>query len=390
MSPEEAGHGILHLAIGSRLFACRLEPGGGLRWDAGVEVPEAVQYAWPHPRLPLLYAAFSNRASGRDDRHGVAAFRIDRQTGALSPFGEPVFVESRPIHLTLDPAGRYLLMAYNQPSALTVHRLGEDGGIGAPVRQERPVEAGIYAHQLRVSPSGGLVLLCARGNDATAGTAEEPGSIQIFRFRDGQLSQLPPAPVFGTRSFGPRHLDFHPSQPWVYVSLERGNQLLAYELEEESGRLSPLFSRDTLFQGAEGRAPRQYAGAIHLHPNGRFLYLVNRSDGAVEEEGQKLHGGGENSVACFAIAPATGEPELIQTAETRSFHCRSFSIHPEGRMLVTAAVGSLAVREGDALRHVPPSLTFFGLGEDGRLTLQGQHALDSRAGQAFWCGMLAP
>ncbi|MCP3464070.1 MULTISPECIES: beta-propeller fold lactonase family protein [unclassified Bradyrhizobium] len=91
----------------------------------------------------------------------------------------------------------------------------------------------------------------------------------------------------------------------------------------------------------------QFVGPIHVHPNGRFVYLANRSDGTVEFAGRKVHGDGENSVAVFSIDPASGEPTLIQTIDTQTFHCRTFSIHPSGRMLVTAAVVPLDVRQGD-------------------------------------------
>ena len=38
--------------------------------------------------------------------------------------------------------------------------------------------------------------------------------------------------------------------------------------------------------------PGQGAGAIHIHPNGRFVYLTNRNSRTVDFEGKKVFAGG--------------------------------------------------------------------------------------------------
>src|SRR5205085_8794608 len=68
-----------------------------------------------------------------------------------------------------------------------------------------------------------------------------------------------------------RHLDFHPTKPWVYVSIETQNKMYTYRIE--NGRLNPeiAFRAETLAEPDNIRA-RQAAGTVHVHPNGRFLY----------------------------------------------------------------------------------------------------------------------
>src|SRR4030095_2624940 len=90
--------------------------------------------------------------------------------------------------------------------------------------------------------------------------------------------------------------------------------------------------------------PAQAAGAIHVHPTGRFVYVTNRNSGVVDFEGTKVSSGGENNVAVFAIDQATGEPTLLQHSEARTIHLRTFSIDPSGRLLVAASVPPVAVR----------------------------------------------
>jgi 6-phosphogluconolactonase len=355
--------------------------------DSVTRVPESVQYVWVHPTLPVMYVAYSNRSKA-NDTHGVAAYRIDRGTGRLTELNQPLTLDNRPIHISVDPAGRHLLIAYNQPSNLTVHTLNAGGRIGDMVVQREPVDAGIYAHQVRVAPAGNFVVVSARGSDATASAPGEPGALKVFQLSDdGQLSNEKSIGGGNGVGFGPRHVDFHPTKTWMYVSMERNNEVLAYEMQGDGIGTSPLYTKATV-SDPERRAPTQYLGPIHIHPNGKYLYLVNRSDGTVDFAGKKVHGDGENSVAVFSIDDTSGEPMLIQTIGINAYHARTFSIHPNGKMLVTAAVAPLAERDGDQVRDVPAGLSVFSIGDDGRLTFARKYDVDVADGPLFWCGMV--
>jgi 6-phosphogluconolactonase (cycloisomerase 2 family) len=340
-----------------------------------------------HPTSPVAYVAYSNRSKANNN-HGVAAYRIDRGTGRLTEINRPLTLDNRPIHISVDPAGRHLLIAYNQPSNLTVHTLNADGSIGDMVVQREPVDAGNYAHQVRVAPSGNFVVLSTRGSDATAKAPEDPGALKVFQFSDGQLSNVRSIATGNGMGFGPRHVDFHATKPWMYVSMERSNEVLAYEVQPDGITSSPLYTKATVSH-PEYRAPTQYLGPIHIHPNGRYLYLANRSDGTVDFEGKKVHGGGENSVAVFSLDAAGGEPTLIQSIGIDAFHARTFSIHPNGKMLVTAAIGPLSERAGDQVRDVPAGLSVFSIGDDGRLAFARKYDVDVGDDLMFWCGMVA-
>jgi 6-phosphogluconolactonase len=288
----------------------------------------------------------------------------------------------------VDPAGNDLLIAYNQPSNLTVHRLNADGSIGDTVAQREPIDTGFYAHQVRVAPSGNLVVVSTRGSDATATAPEDPGALKVFRYADGQLSSEASIANGDGMGFGPRHVDFHATKPWMYVSMERNNEVLTYEVQPDGISPSPLFTEATVSR-PELRAPTQYLGPIHVHPNGKYLYVVNRSDGTVDFGGTKVHGDGENTVAVFSIDETSGEPTLVQSIGIDAFHARTFSIHPNGKMLVTAAVAPLSERAADQVRDVPAGLSVFSIGDDGQLTFARKYDVDVTGGPLFWCGMVS-
>jgi hypothetical protein len=125
-----------------------------------------------------------------------------------------------------------------------------------------------------------------------------------------------------------------------------------------------------------------------VHPNGRFVYLTNRSQGEVDFQGKKVFDGGENNVAVFAIDAQTGEPGLIQTVDGHGIHLRTFGIDPSGRLLAAASIRPLAVRNGNTTRTLAASITIYRIAGDGKLAFMRKYDVDTARGQQFWSGMV--
>src|ERR1700722_11498070 len=170
MAQTSAPRTMFYASIGPALtwFDVEIE-GAALMKRGTVKLPANIQYAWPRPSRRYLYVVSSNGGPGiTGDKHFAHALAIDPATGALQPHGTPAVLPSRPIHASVDAAGAYLLTAYNNPSNITVHRLGADGGIGAAIAQPERPDAGIYAHQVLALPGNQAVALVTRGNNAGA------------------------------------------------------------------------------------------------------------------------------------------------------------------------------------------------------------------------------
>lgn len=356
-----------------------------------VTLPADVQYAWPHANRRYLYVASSSGAPGYGNpgtEHHVSAFRMDPTTGALAPHGVPIRLPARPIHLTTDIPSENILVAFNNPSALRVYRVRPDFTPGGEVEQSQPVDAGIFAHQVRVTPDNRLAILVTRGNEAGATRAGDPGALKVFDYHSGVLTnELSIAPN-GGKEFGPRHLDFHPTRPWIYVSVETQNKMYMYKME--GGRMVPdaLFRKDTLAEPDNIRS-RQAASAVHVHPNGRFVYGANRAQDTVEFAGREVFKGGENNIVVFSIDQSTGEPTPIQHMETRGIHPRTFHIDPGGQLLVAQHNLPVLVREGNDVRTVHAGLSVFRIGADGKLSFVRKYDVDVGDRQMFWMGMVA-
>lgn len=354
-----------------------------------ITLPANIQYLWPHPSRRTVYAVSSSGGPGiAGDRHFASALAVDPATGELKLHGESVLLPSRPIHTTVDASGAFLLTAFNIPSNITVHRLKADGMIGALVPQNERLDTGNFAHQVRMTPSNHAAVLVTRGNNAEAGKAEDPGAIKTYSFDNGALKNLasiaPGAGASAGLGFGPRHLDFHPTLPWAYVSIERQNKLYMYKLDSVTGLArEPSFIKETLADPHS--ETEQGAGAIHVHPNGKFVYLTNRSFPASPSGGRKMSAGGENSVAVYAIDDKSGEPMHIQSIDGLGVQLRTFSIDPDGRVLIAASI--LPVPRSDGTM-VSAGLTVFRMGGDGKLTFVRKYDVDVGGFQQFWSGMI--
>jgi 6-phosphogluconolactonase len=356
---------------------------------ATVTLPAGVQYAWPHASRRYLYVATSSSAPGyaaAGTEHHVTAFNIDPASGALTPHGAPIRLPTRPIHMSTDIPSKNILVAFNNPSAVRVYRINEDFTPGEEVKQG-PIDAGIYAHQVRVTPDNRLAILVTRGNEGTPTKAEDPGALKVFDYRDGGLTNEVSIAPNGGKEFGPRHLDFHPTKPWMYVSIETQNKMYTYLME--GGRIKPeiAYRAETLAEPNNIRA-RQAAGTVHVHPNGRFVYGANRAEATTEFQGKQVFKGGENSIVVFSIDQSTGEPTPIQHIETQKIHPRTFHIDPSGRMLVAEHNLPVNVRDGDAVKTVPAGLSVFRIGDDGKLTFVRKFDIDVGDKTMFWMGMV--
>lgn len=97
-----------------------------------------------------------------------------------------------------------------------------------------------------------------------------------------------------------------------------GSTVLAFDYDPVTGALAMRQMLSTLpadFTGASSGAE------IRLHPSGRYLYASNR---------------GHDSIAGFAVDPATGRLSLIAITPCGGKTPRNFSLSPDGGWLVCA------------------------------------------------------
>ena len=119
---------------------------------------------------------------------------------------------------------------------------------------------------------------------------------------------------------GPRHLDFHPSNKFLYVNNEMGMSVTAFEWLG-GGKTKEIQTISTLTRPP---TDADTTSQIEVHPTGKFLYVANR---------------GENDITSFAIDQSTGKLTLIGQTPVEGKIPRHFAIDPSGKWLIVANQG---------------------------------------------------
>ncbi len=174
-------------------------------------------------------------------------------------------------HLCFLPNGGVCGASYLQ-GCITVFPI-QDGQLG-PVEYfcdyegtgpNKARQEGAHAHQAVVSPDGRWLYVCDLGADM----------IWVHEVQSGKIRSNKPVGIAAPAGCGPRHLEFHPMSPLVYVLGELNGRVYTYEFESKTGYLRLL----TEAASCAHRVPEQAAAAaIHLHPSARTLYISDRKE----------------------------------------------------------------------------------------------------------------
>lgn len=382
--PSRADALTLHLSVGADLLYCDVARNDlALRELSRLVLPAPVQYVCLHPTRSILYVAWSNRSVSRaDDLHGLSTVEVDAGSGEMRLLGQTV-LPTRPIHLTVDPAARCVLVVYNAPSRITTHAIRADGTAAEAAAHSLPVNSGIFPHQVVMLPSERTAVIVARGNHALGGAPEQPGSLEFVSLENnGSLVHRHAVAPGGGFGFGPRHLDIHPGGGWAAVSLERQNEVQIFRVEADRFSSEPVCRVSTL--AAPTSTHDQLAGTIRFHPSGEVLYVVNRHDTAVYGDGAQPSDPDGNNIAVFAFDARSGRADVLQRVPTHSVHVRTFSLDAGGRLLAAASILPARVRCNGVEETLPARLSWFGVGDDGRLTLAKIQDMPPRRESIFW------
>jgi 6-phosphogluconolactonase len=295
--------------------------------DAGAAklVPRAET---PAVGAPSVFALSPDRRTlyvGYRGTPGIESCRIDSASGALTSLGR-VSTEHPQTYLAADRAGKYLLSPYYPGGYAAVHPLGSDGAVSGPARDRQNTAPG--AHAILTDPSNRFAFVphIARQQDNVLEPPKNipgPNFIAQFRFdaATGRLHPNAPFKLEPNKPIGPRHYCFHPTLDIVYFSDEQGCSVTAYRVDRTSGTLAAVETTPSLPAGV---TVRNTCSQIYLTPSARFLYVGNR---------------GHNSIAGFAVDPATGRLTPAGHAPTEAVPT-AFGLASTGTLLFAAGTAS--------------------------------------------------
>ena len=303
-----------------------MQPDGALKQGARAPAAKVVMPMAVSPDRRFLYAAV------RSKPFSVHAYSIDPGTGALKPLAVSPLAESFP-YISLDKTGRFLFGASYGAHLISVNAIGADGRVAAEPLQVIPV--GRNAHSIRADESNKFVYVPTLGSD------------EIFQFafdaKSGRLTSNTPSVALMKASTGPRHFITSPDNKFVYLLSELVGTVTTLSLDAKTGLLTEVGSASGLppdsklgpgaprgAVGAPGGPPPRntdndiWAADIHMTPNGKFLYITERTS---------------NTLAAFGVDAATGKLTYLGSTPTEK-QPRGFAIDPKGRFLIASGENS--------------------------------------------------
>lgn len=286
-----------------------------------------------------LYAV--SELEGKEDG-GVAAFAIDRATGALNKLNTASSAGVAPCHLSVDHTGKMLMVANYGTGAVSVFPLEQDGRLGnmsqvmtahgSSVNRDR--QEGPHAHEVVVSADNRFLYVPDLGLDR----------IRTYRIDAASAKLTPNDPPFAQvdPGNGPRHIVFSADRNFAYVANELKPVVSIFRYDATNGSLQEIRSVSILPPDAKGEnAPAEIA----LDRSGKFLYVSSRGPG---------------TIAVFAVNSKDGSIKMVQVAATGGTWPRAFEFDPTGRFLFAGDQKSNQF----VIFHVNP--------ENGRLDLTGR------------------
>ena len=261
----------------------------------------------------FVYAVNENGKDGE-----VSAFKFDAKQGKLQFINKKSSLGADPCYISVDKDQKSAFVANYSSGTIAVLPIEKDGSLanavqtmhddGHGVNKERQEAA--HVHTAVLSPDEKYVLYTDLGTD----------KLHVTRYKSGKdkpLTDAKPPFVSITPGDGPRHLVFSNDKKHVYLITEMGSNV--YVFDYDSGKLKEKQTATFLPKDFKG----QTAGAaIHLSPDGKFLYASNRLE--------------TNNITVFAVNEETGALTQVQQVSSFGKNPRDFAIDPTGNFMLVA------------------------------------------------------
>jgi 6-phosphogluconolactonase (cycloisomerase 2 family) len=253
------------------------------------------------------------------DLDEVSAYAIDKQSGRITALNRQSCGGKNPVHLSIDPTGRWIVTANYSAGSVGVVPIEKDGTLGprsdlvtlpGEPGPDRKQQASSHPHNAVVDPSGRFIVVPDKGLD------------RVFVFRldavSGKLAPNDPPFVATRAGAGPRHIAFHPKMPLAYVINELGSSVTTYRFDPQRGSLQPIQIQPSTPASFTGN---NTGAEIVVVPSGRVVYASNR---------------GHDSIAIFAVDRRDGSLTPVGWAPTHAKSPRFFCVDPAAKFLYAA------------------------------------------------------
>ncbi|WP_213879028.1 lactonase family protein [Pseudomonas sp. dw_358] len=276
----------------------------------------------------------------------VKSYHIDPASGHLTDNSQAPLADSL-AYLSTDRSGHWLLGASYGGDLISSQPISADHQPGASIQT---VKTGPHAHSVRTDPSNRF---------AYAGNLGADHVLQYtFDAKTGQLKPIGSGFISTPANTGPRHIAFSADGHFLYVVGEMSGTVTAYRIDGKSGTLSEVGSASGIPDSlglAHGEVreasnnnlendptQRIWAADLRLSPNGKLLYMTERTS---------------STVSAFSVDHRTGKPTYLGNYPVQEQQPRNVAFSPNGRWLLVTGekstqVGSYGIGKRGALKRV--------------------------------------
>ncbi len=246
----------------------------------------------------------------------VSAYAIDG-TGTLKFLNQQPSMGADPCHLTVDRKRTKLLVANYTGGSVALLPVLRNGTLGPAVQVQKHEGSGPKEQQK--GPHAHCIILDSREIHAIAADLGSD-KVVVYRFEPvtGKFHPGRQQSITLQAGAGPRHLTLHPNGRYVYVINELDSTMVTLKYDAAAGMPTVIDTVSTLPGDFTGTS---YCADVHISSSGRFLYGSNR---------------GHNSIVVYAINARSGKPALVEHVSTEGNWPRNFVIDPTGRFLLVA------------------------------------------------------
>jgi 6-phosphogluconolactonase len=216
-----------------------------------------------------------------------------------------------PCHIMIDNG--YVFTANYVGGNHAVYRIKADGTLGANTQLIQNIgsgpssrQEGPHAHMITKNPHTSDIITADLGTDEV--------SFYTFEADEGKLNEKFVLKL--DNGSGPRHMDFHKQNDVIYILNELKGSISVAKPSKEGYEVVQTI--DATKMGDPGEAG---CAAIHMHPNGKYLYASNR--------------GPYNSISQFTV-DSEGLLKMIGEVSSGGKAPRDFAIDPSGNFLLAA------------------------------------------------------
>lgn len=298
---------------GQGIYTYRFDPAAGacelLNVAAEMRNPS---YLALNRRGDRLYAVQETEAGDGPD---LCAYAVDSARGRLTLLDcQEAGGSGGACHLLVNENADIVIVAYYSTGGVGVYPLRADGRLGAIVQVMQHSGHSVNAERQEGPHAHGVIL--DRSGRFLFVTDLGMDKVMVYRLEAGRLvpHEPPFAPV--AAGAGPRHAVVHPNNRFVYVVNELDSTVTVF-----SHTAGVLQERQTLSALPDDFGGESWCGEIRITGSGRFVYASNR---------------GHDSIAIFACDPEDGLLTPMGHEPTQGRTPRDFALTPGDAYLLAA------------------------------------------------------